>query len=128
MYKYQLIVISQCKKINELWQTGHRRAALLRATRLWNVIDCRRDVKPEYMWTIMLGMIPFVFDDPRKANSLKFCYPVWRCAFNGRHAIVSAKNASQARFFSHDDLHSGGGFLDLAAIEVVELYGDLSNV
>jgi hypothetical protein len=128
MYKHQQIVINQCKKISELWQTGHRRAALLRATRLWNVIDCRRDVKPEYMWTIMLGMVPFCFADSRRANSLKFTYPTWHCSWNGRHAVVSAKNPSQARFFAHDDLHSGGGFLDLAAIEVVELFGDLSNV
>lgn len=128
MYKHQQIVINQCKKITELWHDGHRRAALLRATRLWNAIDYRSDCKPEYLWTIMLGMVPFAFANDRKANSLKFTYPAWRCSWNGRHAVVSAKNPSQARFFAHDELHSGGGFLDLAAIEVVELYGDFSNV
>jgi len=128
MYLHQQIVINQCRKINELWHDGHRRAALLRATRLWNAIDYRSDCKPEYLWTIMLGMVPFCFADSRRANSLKFTYPTWNCSYGGRHAIVSAKNASQARFFAHDDLHSGCGFLDLSAIEVVELFGDLSNV
>jgi hypothetical protein len=66
------IVISQCGKISKSFVAGDTRSALLRATRLWNVIDSQ--MQWEFCFPIMLQAVPFVFRDATDANSLYFLY------------------------------------------------------
>lgn len=61
-----------CRRIGRLYRTGQQRAALLRATRLWNVIDHRPD--PEWQWPIMQQRLPWFFRDPADANSARLTY------------------------------------------------------
>lgn len=47
-------------------------AAVIAATRLWNVIDSMPN--PEEPWRHMAELLPDMFTDPRNVNSLRFTY------------------------------------------------------
>lgn len=61
-----------CRRIGRLHRSGAQRAALLRATRLWNVID--NGASPEWQWAVMQQRLPWFFRDPADANSARFTY------------------------------------------------------
>lgn len=43
------------------------------ASQIWNMID--REDEPEPLWAEMARVIPWAFENPSNANSIKFAYP-----------------------------------------------------
>lgn len=110
------IVVSQSQKIRQLIDSGKYTEALIRATRLWDAIDCK-PTHPEYLWCVMAGIVPEVFSDPKNLDSVMFYRPTWICRWNNRAAFVNARNRKKAAWYAHDDL-ARGSVIDLDQIEV----------
>lgn len=79
------LVASQCIDIGKLFDSDQVQAALIRATRLWNYIDCCED--PEYLWAIMASGCDYLFDNPRNFNSIQFTYRSVRIRFRGDQRV-----------------------------------------
>lgn len=107
------LVVSQCDYANYLHKRNQERAALLRLTRLWNVLDHLDN--SEYGWSIMLGLVPWAFHNRYNPNSLKFTYPNWNCSFGNSATIVSAHNRHEARWVA------SGFLMPLETIEATRI-------
>lgn len=100
IYKFEFaknVVASQCCAVNRLMDDRRTIEAMMRATRLWNYIDCCED--PEYLWAIMASGCDYLFENDQDFNSMQFVYCNIRIRFAGDDTIYdrecsSARNAA----------------------------------
>lgn len=99
IYQYDFakrLVISQCNHVCRLHDNGLKDEAAIRATRIWNYIDCCDNER--YLWSIMASVLDWMFVDTQNFNSFRFQYANVRVRFAGDSTTYEGCDTTAMQF------------------------------